>query len=97
MVVDRSGAKEIFANYSLAVLIWIEPPSIRDLESRLKMRGKDTPTTIQTRMNKATVEMEEEREQQFYTHHFINDDFEKTVKELCDLFKKELGKATQKT
>lgn len=89
MVLDRSGTKEVLQAYPKAVSIWIEPPSIEELEKRLTKRG-DNQNSIQNRLRKASVEIEQEKEEQFYKYHVINDNLKTAAQKLHTIFDKEL-------
>jgi len=89
MVLDRSGAKEVLQTYPQAILIWIEPPSIEELQKRLVARG-DSQGIIQNRLRKAAVEIAQEKEEQFYKYHIINDEFKTAAQQMTSIFNKEL-------
>ena len=91
IIVDRPGAKDIVNAYKYARLIWIEPPSLEALKERLVKRGKDSEATIENRLRKAAIEIEEEKEEQFYDFHVINDDYEVAKKEMVTIFNQVLG------
>ena len=55
-VVGGLNLKKIFGNQALA--IFVMPPSIQHLESRLKMRETETPESIARRIGKAEVELQ---------------------------------------
>ncbi|HQW42911.1 MAG TPA: guanylate kinase, partial [Chitinophagaceae bacterium] len=40
-----------------ALSLFIEPPSIEELERRLKARGTETPESLHARLNKAAYEL----------------------------------------
>jgi len=90
LVVDRPGSIEIVETYPESILIWIEPPNLKELEQRLKRRGKDSEAAIAIRLEKAAIEMEEEQNNLLYKYHITNDDFKATVEELCGIFTLEL-------
>ncbi|MCF7844154.1 guanylate kinase [Candidatus Gracilibacteria bacterium] len=90
-ILDRSGAKDVFAVYPHTYLIWIEPPSLEILKERLIKRGKDSEATIENRLRKASIEMVQEKQEQFYQYHIINDDYETAKKDLLSLFNQALG------
>ena len=63
--IDFQGAvqiKKIFAN---AVLIFILPPSMEELRSRLQRRGEDSPEVIELRLENAAQEMAKAHEFDF--------------------------------
>jgi guanylate kinase len=60
-------------------MIFIVPPSIDELEKRLKARGTDTERAIEARLIRARQEY---AEADFYDYIIINDDADKAAKEL---------------
>ena len=56
--VDTRGAVNIKSNYPDAVLIFIAPPSIEELQTRLFKRHTDTPEVIEKRVHNALREMQ---------------------------------------
>ena len=56
--VDVAGGLNIKKLYGEnALLIFIQPPSIEELQKRLEMRGTDSPEVISDRISKATYEL----------------------------------------
>lgn len=87
--VDVQGGMNIKKEYGeRAISIFIQPPSLDELEKRLRMRSTDSEAAIQTRVNKAAEELS-------YANHFdliiINDDLEKAQKECIDAVSKFLS------
>ena len=62
--------------------IFISPPSMEELRSRLEGRGTDSPATIERRMVNAEGEMARADE---YMYRVINDDLGVCFRRLCDL------------
>lgn len=62
-----------------AHLVFIEPPSLEVLESRLRGRGTDSEESIAVRMKNAQVELSHKME---YDKQFVNDDLEACTDEL---------------
>ena len=78
--IDWQGAAQIkkqFANESCS--IFILPPSLAALESRLRVRKQDTNEVIQARMEKATAEMVHYSE---YDYVVVNEDFHNARRDL---------------
>lgn len=73
--IDTQGAKIIKKIYPDSVLIFIIPPSIDELERRLKNRGEDSDT-IKARLQKAKEEI---AQYEFYDYLVINDNLEEAV------------------
>ncbi|HEV8692281.1 MAG TPA: guanylate kinase [Ideonella sp.] len=59
--IDFQGALQIKQLFPYAVLIFILPPSWKELEQRLKRRGEDHPEVIATRLANARVEVAQAR------------------------------------
>ncbi|MDR0507062.1 MAG: guanylate kinase [Dysgonamonadaceae bacterium] len=56
--VDVAGGLNIKKQYgSDALLIFIQPPSIEELQARLEKRGTDSPEVIRDRVSKASYEL----------------------------------------
>lgn len=77
--VDVKGALNLMKTYNDIVSIFIEPPSIKDLENRLKRRGTETNDSIKTRIENAKKELEAKK---FFDYIVINDKLERAVEEI---------------
>ncbi|MBT4856078.1 guanylate kinase [bacterium] len=88
MILDRAGARAVKDVYPDAILIWIKPPSIEELEKRLVGRGSDSADSIKRRLGLAIEELKSEKTHPFFGFNVINDDFEKAKKALKTIFKK---------
>lgn len=77
--IDVQGASALLRSFPDAVTIFIKPPSIRALETRLKKRKTDSEEIIKKRLTAATQEM---AQQNWYRHVVVNDDLQKAVEEL---------------
>jgi len=79
--VDWQGAQQIkLAMQGDVVSVFILPPSIDALESRLKSRAQDDDATVARRMDKAMDEISHWRE---YKYVLVNDDLEKCATQLA--------------
>lgn len=56
--IDINGYKQVKEKYPDCIGIFIMPPSIEDLENRLRKRGTEDEETIQKRLKTARCEME---------------------------------------
>ncbi|PID76701.1 MAG: guanylate kinase [Deltaproteobacteria bacterium] len=69
--IDTQGAGLIRENNSVSgVDIFIAPPSMKELEKRLRGRGTDTEDAVITRLNNAVMEM---RQADKYQYLIVND------------------------
>lgn len=82
--IDWQGAQQTRAIYKdKAKSIFILPPSLDELRSRLENRDTDSIETINYRMNHAKDEISHADD---YDYKLINDDFDKAVEELTAYF-----------
>ena len=77
--IDMQGAFQVREKMPEAKLVFIEPPSMAELERRLRQRGTETDEAIAERM--ATAELELSRKMEYYKQ-LVNDDLESAVAEL---------------
>lgn len=82
--IDWQGAQQIKKIYPDSVSIFILPPSVSALESRLINRAQDNENIIANRMHRAHNEMSHYSE---FDYLIINDDFAKAVEELVIIVK----------
>ena len=83
--IEPKGAKQVKEKAPDAVLIFIMPPSVQELERRLRGRGDTSEEQIQMRMERATWEMEQ---RVWYDHVVVNDDAERCAKEILSYIDK---------
>ncbi len=85
--VDWQGGQQIaHAMRDDVVSVFILPPSIADLESRLNGRGQDTAEVIAGRMAKAESEISHWRE---YNYVIVNDDLDRAFDDLVTILRAE--------
>ena len=77
--IDWQGAAQVRKLYPEAVSIFILPPSIPELEARLRGRGQDSEEVIAKRLAAARSEMSHVGEFDYVT---INDEFEQALHDL---------------
>ena len=77
--IEVQGARQVRKKMPEAVLIFIAPPSIEELERRLRGRGTDTEAAIEGRFIRARQEFQEA---DFYDYIIVNDDVEKAAAKL---------------
>ena len=68
--IDTKGAAQVKGRMPEAVLIFIEPPSMAELERRLRARGTESEEEIQRRLHEAAHEMEARSK---FDHVVVND------------------------
>ena len=77
--IEVQGARQVRKKMPEAVLIFIAPPSMEELERRLRGRGTDTEDAIEGRLIRAKQEFQEA---DFYDYLIVNDDLEKAASRL---------------
>ena len=80
--IEPAGAKQVRETVPEAELIFIMPPSMEELERRLRGRGDTPEEQIQMRMKRAVWEMEQRF---WYDHVVVNDDPERCADEILDI------------
>ena len=74
--IEVQGARQVHEKMPEAVTIFIAPPSLEVLETRLRGRGTDTEEAIAGRLERARQEF---READFYDYLIVNDDLERSA------------------
>ena len=88
--IDVVGGKNLKARYGeRALALFIQAPSIEELERRLIARGTDSSDKIKQRIEKASWEMDQAA---FFDHTIINDDLDRAKAEAKKLLIEFLSK-----
>ena len=77
--IDWQGARQVGQLFHHVKSIFIVPPSLETLRSRLEARQQDSQEVINGRMDKAIEEMSHFKE---FTYLVVNDVFEQTLEQL---------------
>ncbi len=77
--IELEGARQIRRTFPSALRIFIMPPSINELERRLRERGQDSEDSIRRRLMRAKAEMDAASE---FDLEVINDDFDFALQRL---------------
>lgn len=77
--IDWQGARSVRDTMRDAVSITVLPPTVEELERRLRSRGSDSEDVIQSRMKQAFDEMAHCRESEFI---ILNDEFNDALNDL---------------
>jgi guanylate kinase len=83
LVIDVQGGFQVKERVPGSLLIFIEPPSLSVLESRLRARGTDPEAAIERRLDNARRELEMAAR---YDFRVINDELDRAVDELAAIF-----------
>jgi guanylate kinase len=83
--IEVAGAREIKRLMPSAVLVFVAPPTVADLEARLEGRRHNTETEVRDRLRIAAEEMKAIPE---FDHVIVNDDADRAAADLADLMRK---------
>jgi len=84
--IDWQGARQVRRLYPACVGVFILPPSIEELERRMRTRGQDSDAVIQRRLLNAREELEHRGE---FQYSIINKDFDAAQRELQHIIQSE--------
>jgi guanylate kinase len=84
--IDWQGARQVRSIYPDCVGIFILPPSIEELERRMRSRGQDADAVIRRRLDNARGEMDHAGE---FDYAIINKDFPTALRKLAEIIQKE--------
>jgi guanylate kinase len=84
LVIDVQGGFQVRQKVPNVLLVFVQPPSLEVLESRLRARGTDNDVTIERRLINARREIEMAAD---YDVHVINDELEPAVERLAAILK----------
>ena len=87
--IEPNGAFQVKRNYPDAALIFVTPPSLEELERRLRGRGDTPEEQIQVRMARAKWEI---AQSDHYDYVVLNDDLDRCVAEILDIIDFEIKK-----
>jgi len=81
--IDWQGARQVKREWPQAIGIFILPPSVAELERRLRSRSQDSEKVIAERMREAHDEIAHHAE---YDYLIINERFEQALEEMAAIF-----------
>lgn len=84
--IDWQGARQVRTLYPDCIGIFILPPSIEELERRMRARAQDAEAVIRRRLDNARGEMDHAGE---FNYAIINKDFDTARRELAGIIQKE--------
>ena len=90
LVIDVHGAANIRRMFPGATTVFLLPPSVEELERRLRGRGTETEASIQERLATAQKEL---AEQDKFTLKLVNNEVEACAQELYDVICQRAGLA----
>lgn len=87
--IDVQGAAQLRKSFpDRSTLVFISPPDMETLESRLRARGTESEEIIQKRLQNSRQEMKESEK---FDRVIVNDDLERAYRELASFVGKAIG------
>lgn len=84
--IELQGARQVHEREPGAVLVFIRPPSLQELEDRLRLRGTDSDDSIERRLAHAREELGEAKRNggkpPEFDYVIVNDDVEEATEDL---------------
>jgi len=77
--IELEGARQMRRNVADGVFIFLEPPSLDELERRLRDRDRDSPSAIAARLARAREEIAARDE---FDYQILNDDLDTALQQL---------------
>jgi len=88
--IELAGARQVRKLCPEAIRIFLSPPSLEELERRIRQRGQDSEDSIERRLQQARKELEAKDE---FDYVIVNDNLERALQELeALLYPPSLGK-----
>ena len=84
--IDVQGAFQVRENYPDCIMIFILPPSMEELENRIRGRGSETEETMSRRLGEARREIEQSYK---YDYQVVNGDLQQAVAEVQQIIAEE--------
>ena len=88
--IDWQGAQQVRELYPECIGIFILPPSVEELERRMRARGQDSDEVIRQRVQNAREELSHAGE---FKYAIINKDFETARRELASIIQRERARS----
>ncbi len=81
--IEMLGSEQVRAAFPEAILVFVEPPSMKALEARLRGRGDTSDVEVASRLSVARWQME--RARGLFDFFVVNDDLKRAVDELVGI------------
>lgn len=84
--IDVQGAFQVRENYPDSILIFILPPSMEELEQRIRGRGSETEEALAARLGEAQHEIDQADR---YDYRVVNGDLQQAIEDVQQIIQKE--------
>lgn len=91
--IDVQGCRAARKKGLMAKYVFIAPPSVDELEKRLRGRGTETEEAIKRRLGNTQKEMDAKEEKGLFDCVIVNDDLDKAYWELKNVLKEDIEEA----
>lgn len=82
LVIEVQGAKQVKQQFPQSILIFLAPPSMDELEKRLRTRATEPEDVIAMRLDKAGQEL---KERDVFHYEVVNDDVDQAVNNVLSI------------
>ncbi|KAL4440067.1 hypothetical protein ABPG75_003068 [Micractinium tetrahymenae] len=89
--IDVQGARQVRKSGLKAVFVFIAPPSLEELEHRLRGRATDSEEQITTRLRNAQEELESVKEAGLYDYVVVNGELDEAYRQLSAIAQRALA------
>lgn len=89
--IEYQGVKQLMSKAPEAVTIFLAPPSIEELERRLRQRDTESEVEIRKRINTAREEMKFADDKTLFKYKVVNENIEQATKEVLSILRSELN------
>ncbi len=77
--IELAGARQVSQHCPEAIRIFLSPPSLQELERRIRERGQDSEASIERRLQQAQKELDAQDE---FDYVIVNDNLEQALQQL---------------
>ena len=87
--IDVNGTRNVMSQFDKSEIIsfFILPPSLKELEKRIRLRSTENNLTIINRLKRAKEELKLKK---YFNYQIINDDPKRAAKEIINILKSEI-------
>lgn len=88
--IEILGVLQVIKKMPEAITIFLAPPTIEELESRLRKRATESENDITDRIIRAREELKYGDDKSIFKYKVINNEVDKSVKEIKEILRKEI-------
>ncbi len=88
--IEILGVLQVIKKMPEAVTIFLAPPSIEELEKRLRDRGTETEEVLTNRVNRAKEEIKYADDKSVFKYKVINDQVDTAAEEIKEIIRREI-------